>query len=578
MKQWNVIQGQDLCQRDTGRLSSAEPAKRHAFLAAILLCALAAGIHDHHLRGRDEPREAEIAREMLLDGHWITPHLCGLPFLEKPPLYYAFAAAGYRLTGSISAPVARSVSALFSLVMLAAVFLLAYHWGGARSAGFSALLLLAMPQFFRYSHTILLDIAVGAFCTVALVAFVFRALWTPCSRGRGWLYLFYLAGAGAFLSKGLIGVFHILLIVGAFLLLRRRTALLKRLLAPGLLLTFLVPVAVWIYLYYREGGLPYLHEHFVNNTIGRFLQIHFTFPGANFYHTDLGNTPPWHFYLSSLPGIAGVALAILPFALWDEWKAIRALRRSPGARSRRDADLRVLLILWALLPPLCLSFSSVKETSYILPSYSAIAVLTGRWMDRRLAQEGFKGWRGAGWLAAVLPFAAMSLVASRMALLPYLLLTIGSLMAVAPVLAFLLYRKVFTAVAFLSLAVALDAAIIYNSPNVLLHRDGCYLAFGRQVWARVGGAPLFLYRPGEAIRGCIPFSRNRLAREISLPEQLRAVLSSKDRVFVLTRDFAYNSEPTASAIRDMDLQTTILDGDDLSGDVHRFVLISNRRG
>jgi 4-amino-4-deoxy-L-arabinose transferase-like glycosyltransferase len=415
------------------------------------LCALAAGIYHPYLLGRDEPREAEIAREMLVDGHWIAPYLCGLPFLEKPPLYYGLVAAAYKLTGSISPPVARSVSALLAVVMLAAVFLLAYRWAGARSAWFSTLILLAMPQFFRYSHTIVLDIAVGAFCTVALLAFVCWAFWAPLSRKHGWLYLFYLASAGVFLSKGLIGVFHIVLIIGAFLLLRRRTALLKELLAPRPLLIFLVPVAVWIFLYYREGGAAYLHEHFVNNTIGRFLRIHFTFPGANFYHTDLGNKAPWHFYLSSLPRIVGVALAIL------------------------------------------------------------------------------------------------------------------------------FYRKAFTAAAFLSLAVALDAAIIYNSPNVLLHRDGCYLAFGRQVWAQVGEAPLFLYAPGEAIRGCIPFSRNRLAREINLPEQLRPVLSSKDRVFVLTRDNVYRFESTASALQDLDLHVAILDGNDHTSHIRQYALISNSK-
>jgi hypothetical protein len=205
-----------------------------------------------------------------------------------------------------------------------------------------------------------------------------------------------------------------------------------------------------------------------------------------------------------------------------------------------------------------------------------MAVLAGRCLDRRLTMEGLEGWRGVGWLAFVLPFVAMSLVASRMAIRPYLWLTVGSLMAAVPGLAFLLYKKAFIAVTFLSLAMALDAAIIYHSPNVWLHRDGCYLAFGRQVWAHVGeGAPLYLYHPAEAIRGCIPFSRNRLAREIDLPEQLRTVLSSKDRVFVLTRDVVYNAEPTVAAVRDMDLHTIILDGDDLSDDIRQFVLVSN---
>ena len=578
MRQRKLIQGQVVRNGGERRSLSVELAGPHGFLSAILLCALAAGICHPYLLGRDEPREAEIARETLVDGHWVTPHLCGLPFLEKPPLYYDLVAASYKLTGLISPSVARSTSALLALVMLAATFLLAYRWAGARSAWLSALVLLAMPQFFRYSHTIVLDIAVGTFCTIALVAFVYWAVWTRRSHRGRWLYLFYFACAGAFLSKGLIGIFHVLLIVGAFLLLRRRFALLKGLLAPGPLLVFLVPVAIWVYLFYREGGVAYLHEHFINNTIGRFLRIHFTLAGANFHHTDLGNKEPWHFYLSSLPRIAGITLAVLPLALWDQWKAICMLRRSHRASGRRDADLRLLLILWALLPALCLSFSSIKETSYILPSYAAMAVLAGCWVDRRLAQSGFDGWSGVGWLAVIFPFAAMSLLAPHMALRPYLFLTMGAMVVALAMLAFLFHRKAYTAGTFLLLALALNAVIVYNSPNVLLHRDGCHLAFARQVWVQVGEAPLFLYRPNDPIRGCVPFGGNRLAQEIDLPEQLRATLSSKDRTFVLMRDRAYNWEPTASALRGLDLQTVHLIDDDQTGDRYEFVLINNGSG
>jgi putative NADH-flavin reductase len=67
------------------------------------------------------------------------------------------------------------------------------------------------------------------------------------------------------------------------------------------------------------------------------------------------------------------------------------------------------------------------------------------------------------------------------------------------------------------------------------------------------------------------------AREIDRPEQLRAVLSSKDKTFVLTRDVVYRSEPTASAIRAMDLHVAILDGDDQTSHIRQFVLIGNSK-
>lgn len=571
MKRENLIHKSLVRALYTRPLSFAKYACRHVFLGVVGLCAVAAGICDPHLFGVDEPREAEIARETLVDGHWITPHLCGLPFLEKPPLYYDTVAVAYRLTGSISPAVARSVSAGFTVVMLAAVWLLACRWAGPRSAWLSSFLLLAMPQFYRYSHTIVLDIAVGAFCTVALVAFVYWAFWTRRSHGAGLLYLLYFAAAGAFLTKGLIGVFHIVLIVGAFLLLRRRWNLLKGLISPLPMLVFLAPVVAWIYLYYQEGGIGYLHEHFVNNTIGRLLRVHFTLPGVDFYHTDLGNQASWHFYFSSLPRIAGISLAVLPLALWDECKAIRSLRQSGRPRGRRDADLRLLLVLWAVLPPFVLSFSSIKETSYILPSYSAFAVLAGSWVDRRLREAGSDGWSGVGWLAVVVPFVAASLLSSEGPVRPYLSLTLGTLVMAAILAAFMLIRNMLVPATFLTLAVALSTVIVFRSSRVLLHKDGCYLAFARQVWAQVGETPLFLYKPRDRFRGSIPFSANRLVREIDTPEQLSAVLSAGDMIYVLIGSDVHSNLLTTSVVQDENSHVTLHDHQ-TNGE---FVLISN---
>ena len=51
------------------------------------------------LLGPDEPRYAEVAREMLARRDLVTPTLGGMPWFEKPPLLYWLMMASYRVFG-----------------------------------------------------------------------------------------------------------------------------------------------------------------------------------------------------------------------------------------------------------------------------------------------------------------------------------------------------------------------------------------------------------------------------------------------------------------------------------------------
>ena len=85
-----------------------------AWVILICLATLVFGIAGHALWTADEPREAEIAREMAAGGSWIIPHLAGVPFVEKPPLYYWLSALAMMTAGKIvgTTAAARAVAAL----------------------------------------------------------------------------------------------------------------------------------------------------------------------------------------------------------------------------------------------------------------------------------------------------------------------------------------------------------------------------------------------------------------------------------------------------------------------------------
>ena len=78
------------------------------------------GLASFGLIGADEPRYAQVAREMLARHDWITPVLGGSPWLEKPPLYYWQAMIAYQLFG-VSDWSARLASAVDGFALVFAV-------------------------------------------------------------------------------------------------------------------------------------------------------------------------------------------------------------------------------------------------------------------------------------------------------------------------------------------------------------------------------------------------------------------------------------------------------------------------
>src|SRR5262245_18798605 len=142
------------------------------YIIAAVLAILCYGLFFHDLAGigfigPDEPRYAAIAREMLANGRYITPHLYGTPWFEKPPLMYWLAALGYKLLG-INEAGARFPSALSATV---SVFLL--YWCGRRlwnrGAGFIAALILSTSiGWFTFARAASTDMLLTACLTLAL--------------------------------------------------------------------------------------------------------------------------------------------------------------------------------------------------------------------------------------------------------------------------------------------------------------------------------------------------------------------------------------------------------------------------
>ena len=300
----------------------------------------------------DEGRYAEIPREMLA-GDWVTPHLDGLVYLEKPPLQYWITAIFYKMFGESEAT-ARLCTGLAGYLSLLTVFLVSRRlWG--LEAGYKALLLcLGSALFVLLGHQLTLDMTLSFFLLFALACF----LCAQCERrearrGAAWMLGCWAAMALAVLTKGLIG----LLIPGATLLIyvswQRDWEALRRLNVRWGLPLFALITLPWFVLVARANPV-FLKFFFIREHFERFL-------------TPIEHrSEPWWFFLTVL-GIG--TLPWLPIAL-------RALL-APGAAAvpRGEFDPRRVLWVWCVFVWAFFSCSDAKLIPYVLPLVPALAML-----------------------------------------------------------------------------------------------------------------------------------------------------------------------------------------------------------
>ena len=196
--------------------SPAEKSWRHDLvLLAVLFAALFAWrLGSAPLLNPDEGRYAEVPREMVASGDWVTPRLNGVPYFEKPPLMY-WAVAACEVAFGPSEWSVRLAPALFALAGILATYAAGRRLYG-RDAGFwSAVVLGTSLLYLALGHMVTLDIAVSVLMAATLFCFILGMREEP-GRTRRWLfYGLYASAALATLTKGLMGF----LITGAVMFL-----------------------------------------------------------------------------------------------------------------------------------------------------------------------------------------------------------------------------------------------------------------------------------------------------------------------------------------------------------------------
>jgi len=214
----------------------------------------------------DEGRYAEIPREMLASGDWITPRFDGLKYFEKPPLQYWATAAVYAGAGQSEwSSRLWSVGLAFGCLALTFAWTRALFGGGAALAALTALAV--SPYFLIVGHLNLLDAGLTFFLTAAVLSFTRAQTAVPGSSAeRNWMLTAWAAAALAVLSKGIVvGVLTGSALI-VYTLIARDVRPWRRLHVAAGLPLFIVLTCPWfIAVSMRNPGFAsffFVHEHF----------------------------------------------------------------------------------------------------------------------------------------------------------------------------------------------------------------------------------------------------------------------------------------------------------------------------
>lgn len=309
----------------------------------------------------DEGRYAEIPREMVASGNWVTPKLDGLKYFEKPALQYWATAAVYTVFG-----LSNWTSRIWTVGLGFGCLVLIYAWLARlydrRSAVMAVALLAMSPYFGVIGHLDLLDAGLSFWLTAMVLAFTRAQCAAPGSGAeRNWMLLSWAMAALALLTKGLeVYVLAGLALLGYTVLERDMRPWRRLHLVGGIALMAAIAAPWFVLVSLRNPSFAryfFIHEHF-----------------QRFLTHEAKRIEPWWYFIALLTVGAFAWLVPLARAAGSAWR-----ERGPVPHFK---PLKFLL-LYAALTVAFFSASDSKLATYILPVFPPIAALTGVVVARR---------------------------------------------------------------------------------------------------------------------------------------------------------------------------------------------------
>ena len=344
----------------------------------------------------DEPRYAQVSKEMRDSGNFIVPHLNSEPYPDKPPLLFWLINLFSIPFGKITALSSRLPSAFAGIGCCLAIFYLGkslYH--NTRIALLASLFLATSSKFLWMSHRVAFDVLLTFFVTMAIFCFCkgyaarhnHRPITPPISpplqgkdegevkkQERRYYTLFYIFMALGVLTKGPIGFIIPFCIVLTYLILKKDIRVLKetRPWIGGAIFAFIV--FTWVYLASIYGGKEYAYQILFKQNVGRFA--------SSFAHKR-----PFYYYFINFP------VNFIPWSIFIPSIAIYLLSKE----GRGKIQNILLPVIWVAVVFIFFSIVSGKRDIYVLPLYPAAALITAWFLNEFVEQFRAKHFKKIGY-------------------------------------------------------------------------------------------------------------------------------------------------------------------------------------
>jgi len=344
---------------------SPQPWAQVALLLGLCIVIYFINLGQWDLWSPDEPRYAEVSREMVNGGDWILMHRNGNLYTDKPPLFFWAVAISSFLWQGMTPFSVRFPSALFGTLTVLLTFFIGRRLYSSRTGFLSGLILATSFQFAYLSTRGNIDTTLTFFTTASMLCFL---KWYQQSKeGEASLermkglsfYGYYIGMALATLAKGPIGFILPLLGTLLFLLVQKNWKGIKAMrLLPGSLI-FLAVVLAWYLPAILIGGKEYLEATLFHHSFDRFVK-------------GSAHIRPIYYYFYNFPA------DFLPWIIFLPAAMIHGFSRAMKAKRKEF----LFLTIWFIFIFLFFTLSKGKRGLYLLPLFPAVSLMIGKlWED-----------------------------------------------------------------------------------------------------------------------------------------------------------------------------------------------------